>query len=458
MSNNTRTMALVAFLQAQNCSNYVGSWRHEGSMTDFLTPDYFTRIARTLEQARFDMAFFDDRLAMPDIYGRSHELAVRHGIRSVKMDPTPILMAMASATTHLGLGATYSTTYYEPFHVARLFATLDLMTGGRVAWNVVTSLNDSEAANFGAGEHLEHDLRYDRADEFLEIATDLWSAWEADALAVDKRSGVFADPAKVHRTEYAGKFFNVHGTFPVPRSPQGQPVLLQAGSSGRGLRFAGRWAEVVFTGFANKDAGIAQYRAIRQAVADAGRDPDSVTVAPAVTVVVGETEDIAREKHTLLAGLARPEDSLALLCEVINTDLSGRPLDEPFTDTELAQMSWHGLRDRVIRLSGKPNPSVDDFVQHSGRGSLNAGSTFVGTPNQIADQMQDWFEHCCDGFVLSAASVPSAYEDFARLVVPELQRRGLAKTDYAGTTLRSNLGLPIQDSAKATPAAPTMTR
>ncbi|WP_410627862.1 LLM class flavin-dependent oxidoreductase [Amycolatopsis sp. cmx-8-4] len=449
MPNDSRTMSLIAFLQAQNCSNYVGSWRHTLSMTDFLTPDYFTRIARTLEDARFDMAFFDDRLAMPDIYGRSHDLAVRHGIRSVKMDPTPILMAMAGATSHLGLGATYSTTYYEPFHVARLFATLDLMTGGRVAWNVVTSLNDSEAANFGVSEHLEHDLRYDRADEFLEIVTDLWSAWDSDALVLDKDTGLFADPAKVHRTDYAGKFFRLNGTFPVPRSPQGQPVLLQAGSSGRGLRFAGRWAEVVFTAYSGKDAGIAQYQAIRRAVADAGRDPDTVTVAPAVGVIVAETEQLAQEKKALLADLARPEDGLALLCEVINTDLSGRPLDEPFTDAELAQMSWHGLRDRVIQLSGTANPSVDDFVRYSGRGSLNEGATFVGTPTQVADQMEAWFTSCCDGFVLSAASVPGTYEDFARLVVPELQRRGLSKTEYAGSTLRSNLGLPITDSAKA---------
>lgn len=216
-------MALIAFMQAQNTSLYVGAWRQIAAMTDFLTPDYYARIARTLEDARFDMAFFDDRLAMPDIYGRSHELAVRHGIRPVKMDPTPILMAMASETTHLGLGATYSTTYHEPFHVARLFATLDLMTRGRIAWNVVTSLNDSEAANFGVSEHLEHDLRYDRADEFLEVVTDMWAAWEADAMVLDKDSGLFADPAKVHATAFAGKFFNTHGTFPVPRSPRDSP-------------------------------------------------------------------------------------------------------------------------------------------------------------------------------------------------------------------------------------------
>lgn len=441
MSTPSKQLALVAFMQAQNCSNYVGSWRHEGSATDFLTAGYFTRIAKTLEDAKFDLAFFDDRLTMPDIYGRSHELAVRHGIRSVKMDPTPVLMAMASATSRLGIAATCSTTYYEPFHVARLFATLDLMTAGRVGWNIVTSLNDSEAANFGRTEHLEHDLRYDRADEFLEVVSRLWNTWEDDAFVLDKASGVFADPAKVHRTEHQGRFFSVNGTFPVPRSPQGSPVLLQAGSSGRGMAFAGRWADIVFTGFPNKEAGIKQYQAVKKAVADAGRDPDKVIVVPAVSVITAETPELVERKRELLAALARPEDSLALLCEVINTDLSGRPYDEPFSDAELAAMSWQGLRDWVISLSGNKNPSVADFVRYSGRGEL--GLHFAGTPEQVADQMEDWFGDCCDGFVLSAASVPGTYEDFARYVVPVLQRRGLAKTEYAGTTLRENLGLPV---------------
>jgi FMN-dependent oxidoreductase (nitrilotriacetate monooxygenase family) len=443
MTNDSRQMALVAFLQAQNCSNYVGSWRHHGSMTDFLSAEYFTRIARTLEDAKFDMAFFDDRLAMPDIYGHSHDLAVRHGIRSVKMDPTPILMAMAMATSHLGLGATYSTTYYQPYHVARLFATMDLMTGGRVAWNIVTSLNDSEAANFGHVQHLEHDLRYDRADEFLEVVRQLWNTWDRDALVMDKSTGTFADPAKVHRTEHTGKFFDVNGTFTVPQSRQGQPVLLQAGSSGRGLAFAGRWADVVFTAFSGKDAGTQKYHAVKQAVADAGRDPDQVVVAPAIGIITAETPALVAEKKELLAGLAIPQDSLALLCEVLNVDLSTRPYDEPFTDSELSAMSWQGLRDRVIELSGKSHPSVHDFVRYSGRGELDEGSTFIGTPEQVADQMEEWFGSCCDGFVVSANSLPGTYEDFARYIVPVLQRRGLVKTEYAGSTLRSNLGLPI---------------
>src|SRR5690606_18782240 len=207
MNTQQRQMALVAFLQAQNCSNYVGSWRNPSSMTDYLTPEYYQRIARTLEEGRFDMAFFDDRLAMPDIYGGSHETTVRHGVRAIKLEPTSVLMAMAMATRHLGLGATYSTTYYEPFHVARLFATLDLMTKGRVAWNVVTSMNNSEAANFGHSEHLEHDLRYDRADEFMEVVMGHWDTWQDDIIVADKEANFFADPDKVRRLDHEGRFF-----------------------------------------------------------------------------------------------------------------------------------------------------------------------------------------------------------------------------------------------------------
>ena len=442
MASSTRPMALIAFLQAQNCSNYVGSWRHPGSIPDFLSPRYFQRIARTLEDGRFDMAFFDDRLAMPEIYGRNADLAVQHGIRAVKLDPTVALMAMAAASTHLGLGATYSTTYHEPFHVARLFATLDHLTGGRVAWNIVTSLNDAEAANFGRSIHLDHDERYDRAEEFVELVTRMWTSWQPDALILDKAADRFADPAKVTRIEFAGKYFDVRGTFTVPRSPQGHPVLLQAGQSGRGMAFAGKWAEVVFAAYRDKERGVAQYRALKQAVADAGRDPDSVVVAPAVGVVTGETDEIVAEKLRLLDELARPEDGLALLCETLNVDFSDRPVDEPFADAELARMSWHSLRDSVIRASGKTNPSVRDFVEVSGRGTLREAPTFAGTPEKVADQLEDWFGDCCDGFVMAAGAVPGSYEDFTRLVVPVLRRRGLVPERYEGATLRENMGLP----------------
>lgn len=436
-----RQMSLIAFLQAQNCSNYVGSWRHPASMSDFLTPSYYQRIARTLEDAKFDMAFFDDRLAMPDIYGNDHRESVAHGVRAIKLDPTTVLMTMAAATTKLGLGATYSTTYYDPFHVARLFATMDLMTSGRVAWNVVTSLNDSEAQNFGYEEHLEHDLRYDRADEFLEVVTGHWASWEEDALIVDKANDRFADPTKVHRLDYKGKYFRSKGPLTVPRSPQGQPVLLQAGQSGRGIAFAARWAELVFASYPSLDAGRKQYAALRAAVAGVGRDPDSVKVAPAVKVIVGESAAHAQEQRAMTAALARPIDSLALLCEVLNVDFSTRPYELPFSDEELRGMSWQSLRDKVITKSGKKNPSVRDFVEASGRGTLDESATFVGTASQVADEMEEWFKTCCDGFVVSATNVPGTYEDVARLLVPELQRRGLFRREYPGDTLRDTLGV-----------------
>jgi FMN-dependent oxidoreductase (nitrilotriacetate monooxygenase family) len=436
-----RQMSLIAFLQAQNCTNYVGSWRHPASMSDFMTPEYYQRIARTLEDGLFDMAFFDDRLAMPDIYGDSHRETVAHGVRAVKMDPSTILMAMACATSKLGLGATYSTTYYEPFHVARLFATLDLMTKGRVAWNVVTSHNDSEAANFGRDEHMEHDARYDRADEFMEVVMGHWDSWEDDAIILDKASDRFADPDKVHRLDHSGKYFKSKGPLPVPRSQQGHPVILQAGQSGRGQAFAARWAELVFASYPNLEGGRKQYAALKKAIADAGRDPDQVKIAPAVKFVVGESEQHARDKLALAASTARPIDGLALLCEVLNVDFAARPYELPFTDEELAAQSWHGLRDRVIAASGKKNPSVRDFVESSGRGTVKEGPNFVGTPTQIADQMQEWFDGACDGFVIQALHTPGSYEDFVRLVVPELQRRNLFRKSYDGATLRDTLGL-----------------
>ena len=436
-----RQMALIAFLQAQNCTNYVGSWRNPASMSDFMSPEYYQRIARTLEDGLFDMAFFDDRLAMPDIYGHSHRETVANGIRAIKMDPTTILMTMAAATTRLGLGATYSTTYYEPFHVARLFATLDLMTKGRVAWNVVTSLNDSEAANFGRDEHMEHDLRYDRADEFMEVVQGHWDSWDDDALILDKATGRFADPDKVHRLGHEGQFFKSAGPLTVPRSAQGHPVILQAGASGRGMAFAARWGELIFAGYPNFDIGKKQYAAFKNAVAAAGRNPDEVRVCPAIKFVIGESEAQAQDKLAMAAATARPIDGLALLCEGLNVDFSTRPYEKPFSDDELAGVSWHGLRDMVIKLSGKANPSVRDFVEVSGRGTVKEGPNFVGTATQVADQMEEWFGTACDGFVVQALETPGTYEDFTRLVVPELQRRGLFRTSYPGTTLRDTLGM-----------------
>ena len=437
-----RRMTMVGFLQAQNCSIAPGSWRHPANPMDFLTPAYFQRIGRVLEEGKFHLAFFDDRLAMPDIYGHDHREAVENGIRVVKMDPATILVSIAGATKHLGLGATYSTTYYEPFHVARLFATLDLMTEGRAAWNIVTSLNDSEAANFGRAEHLEHDLRYDRADEFVEVVMGHWDSWEEGSIIGDKATGRFADGSRVHALNHQGEYFRSKGPLPVPRSRQGHPVLIQAGQSGRGRRFAGRWGELIFVVYPTLEAGKKQYADLKQAVTDAGRDPEKVFVAPACYVCVAATRAEAEAKRDFVLSLSKPIDGLVLLSEVTNFDFASKDLDSEFTDEELRKMSWTGFKDRVVALSGKPNPTVRDFVHFSGRGTIREFPIFCGTPTDVADQMEEWFtSRACDGFVLVATQMPGAFEDFARMVVPELQRRGLYHDDYAGPTLRENLGL-----------------
>jgi len=439
-----KQMTLVAFLQAQNCSNYVGSWRHPATMQDYLRPEYYQRIARTLEAGCFHMAFFDDRLAMPDILGHDHAEAVRNGIRVVKLDLVSILTAMGLATSKLGLGATYSTTYYEPFHVARVFATLDHMLGGRAAWNVVTSLNDSEAHNMGADDHLEHDLRYDRADEFLEIVLSHWDSWGDDAIIQDRESGIFADATKVRRLDHKGKWFKSRGPFTVPRTPQGRPVLIQAGQSGRGKSFAARWGDLVFVIYPNMEVAKRGYRDFKEQVAASGRDPATVRICPAVYCIVGETEAAAQEKRALIDGLAKPVDGLSLLSEALNYDFASKGLDDAFTDDELAGIKGlQALRDRVVASSGKRNPTLRDFVEITGRGTIREFPVFCGTPKRVADEMQAWVEGgACDGFVLAATHMPGTYEEFVRLVVPELQRRGVFRKEFTGTTLRENLGLP----------------
>src|SRR6204780_5500491 len=248
MATKKRQMALVGFMQAGNATVYAGSWRHPATEHGFLTSGYYEKLGRTLEDGCFDLMFFDDRLAMPGIYGGSVAEAVRTGARPVKLDLSIVLGIVAAATRTIGLGATYSTTYYSPFHVARTFATLDHLSGGRAAWNVVTSVNDGEAQNYGLKEHLGHDARYDRADEFLEATTGLWDSWDDDALVLDRETPLFAHPDKVHELNYEGEWFDVRGPLTVPRCPQGRPVLLQAGSSGRGRPFAAKGAELNFHG------------------------------------------------------------------------------------------------------------------------------------------------------------------------------------------------------------------
>jgi FMN-dependent oxidoreductase (nitrilotriacetate monooxygenase family) len=444
-STADRKIVMVGFMQAQNSTTLPASWRYPSTMRDFLSPRYFQRIARTLEDGNFHMAFFDDRLAIPDSYNGNHRNTVRNGIRATKMDPIAPLMVMAAATERLGLGATYSTTYYQPYHVARLFASVDHMTNGRAAWNVVTSLNDSEAANFGFSEHLDHDARYDRAEEFIEVVTGHWRSWQPGAIKYDRDSGVFADPDMVTRLDHAGKYFSSRGPLSVPSTPQGHPVIIQAGQSGRGKHFASKWSDLIFTIFPDIEFAREQYKSYKQLVAEAGRDPSTVYVCPGVHVIVGETEAIAQEKQRVFEDRVKIEDKLEFMSELLNFDLGAKGIDDPFTDDELGSIT--GMRvfvDKVVSATGNANPTVRQFIDIAGAGTLRGLALITGNPKQVADQLEEWFTTgACDGFVLTANMVPGTYEDFVRLVVPELQRRGIFRTDYSGVTLRENLGLEL---------------
>ena len=434
-----RQMILVGFLQAQNCTNLASSWRHPQSRTDSWSPDFYRHIGRVLEAGKFHLGFFDDRLSMPDMYGRNHAHTVAHGIRCVKLDAVTVLTVMGMATERLGLGATYSTSYYEPFHVARVFGTLDLMTGGRAAWNVVTSLNDGEAQNMGRDEVIDHDARYDRADEFMEIVLGHWDTWEDDAIVQDKASGLFAKSDKVHRLDYTGRYYRSRGPFTVPRSAQGHPVIIQAGSSGRGKAFGARWGEVIFVVYPNIEVGKRDYAAFKAEVARFNRDPDEIKITHLINTVAAASKSEAEDKWAEIIKLPLEIDALSLLSEALNFDFAKKGMDEPFTDAELDEMSGlQGIRDRVTSV--KKNPTVREFIEISGRGRVH--NAIIGGPKEIADQLEAWFAApACDGFVLSATHVPGAYEDFVRFVVPELQRRGLFRKDFAGATLRENLGL-----------------
>ena len=436
-----RQMSLVGFMQAGSTTVYAGSWRHPATEHGFLDAGYYQKLGRTLEEGCFDMMFFDDRLAMPGIYGGSVADAVRLGARPVKLDLSIVLGTVAAVTRSIGLGATYSTTYYSPFHVARTFATLDHLSGGRAAWNVVTSVNDSEAQNYGFKEHIGHDERYDRADEFLEATTGLWDTWDDDALVLDREAGYFADPEKVHELHYEGKWYSTRGPLTVPRCPQGRPVLLQAGSSGRGRDFAAKWAELIFTGDPGLEVAKAHYADQKEKIGAGGRNPATVKMLPMAYTVVGESKSHAEEREQLfLNELVDPKASLTLLSELMNHDFSTMELDDPITDELIESVS--GIRGLVqnLRTHIGDDITLADLAGH--RATLLQGPRFVGTAADVADQMEEWVDaDACDGFVIAATHSPGAYEDVVRLVVPELQRRERFRRQYTGSTLREHLGL-----------------
>ena len=442
-------MTLVAFMQAGSTSVYAGSWRHPATEHGYLDASYYAKIGRQLEEGCFDLMFFDDRLAMPGVYGGSVAEAVTYGARPVKLDLGVVLGVLAQATSRIGLGATYSTTYYAPFHVARTFATLDHLSGGRAAWNVVTSVNDSEAQNFGVDAHLGHDERYDRADEFIDVVAGLWDTWDDDAILHDRASGQYADPAKVHELGHVGQYFSARGPLTVPRTPQGRPVIIQAGSSGRGREFASRWAGIDLHRRPGLEVARSHYADQKDRIADAGRDPPRCGSARWPTRWWASPRRTPRSARPCSSTTwFIPMASLTLLSELMNYDFAQHDLDDPVTDELIASVS--GIRGLVQNLRthiGGDTVTVRDLAGH--RATLLQGPRFVGTGEQVADQMADWFEGgACDGFVLAATHLPGAFEDVVRMVVPELQRRGLFRTAYESSTLRGHLGLQRPSNAR----------
>ena len=340
----TRQLHLAGFLIASQLTHSHAQWKHPRNQTGFLTAEFYQDIARTLELGKFDYVFFADVLASPSRFGKGLPDSVARGIQGVaSLDPAYVVATIAAVTQYIGLGVTRSTTYYAPYDIARTFATLDHLTKGRIAWNVVTSHATSEAQNFGYEEHVDHELRYERAEEYLELAYKLWGSWDDDALVVDKESGLFADPNKVRHINHVGQWYNSKGPLSVPRSPQDRPVIMQAGSSNRGKEFAARWAEVIFEIDPTSEGRKAYYDDVKGRMAKYGRDPDELKIFPSLIPFVGETESIAREKQAYHNELADPIDEtvkaerLAELYALIdaqrlafNRALVGRRLDVLF--------------------------------------------------------------------------------------------------------------------------------
>jgi len=430
-----RQMHLVAYLKTGPTADFVGGWRHPAAELDnIFEPARYEHIARVLEAACFDGCFFADLFGLYDVHGGSVDAYVRRGGQISFLDPMVVLPLMGAATRHLGIGATLSTSFHSAYHLARALGSLDLLTKGRVAWNVVTSATDLEAQNFGLSEIPPREERYDRADEVLEACMALWHGWEPDAFVMDRKTGVFADPGKVHYANYVGRWVRSRGPLSIPRSPQEHPVLMQAGSSARGREFATRWAELIFT----VQRGLDEMRAFRDdmraRLAAAGRVPDHCPVLPLLSVVLGETESIARERADYLDSLIDPELSLAFQSSNLGVDLTRHAADVPLAAAQRNQ----GIQGSVDLLSQTMHAEGLSFEQATKR--TRRDHVIVGTAEAVADHMQQVFEAGgCDGFVVCPTHFPAMFEEFCRMVVPELQRRGIFRRAYAGRTLRENL-------------------
>jgi alkanesulfonate monooxygenase len=430
-----RRLRLGAFMRP--VSIHTAAWRYPGAFPDAnFNLDHLVRFARTLEAARFDAFFMADHQAVLNMPIQ----ALKRSATTTSFDPMTLLPALSMVTERLGLIATASTTYNEPWHIARKFASLDHISHGRAGWNVVTSGNPTEAQNFGREEHWEHAARYRRAHEFIDVVKGLWDSWADDAFIRDVENGVYFDPEKMHVLGHKGEHFSVRGPLNVARPVQGYPVIVQAGASDDGRQLAAETAEVIFAAGGPIDVARAFYADVKSRTEKAGRDPAHLLVLPGCFVVVGESEQEAHDKRALLDSGVHYDSAIASLSVALGTDASVSDPDGPLPEDIPETNASKSGRERAITLARRENLTVRQLAQRLGGYS---GAAMIGTPRQIADQMQEWLETgACDGFNMMFPFLPAGLDDFATKVIPELQRRGLHRTEYEGRTLRENLGLP----------------
>jgi alkanesulfonate monooxygenase len=437
MSGPVKTMHLGVL--ANPTGNHVASWLHPDAAADAaVNVRHYIDLAKTAERGLFDMIFLADSVATRD---GDMEAVSRVAQYTAYLEPLTLLSAIAPSTEHVGLVATGNTTYGEPYHLARLFGSLDIISGGRAGWNIVTGASDRAALNFGRAAHPEHDQRYVQAREFTDVVLGLWDSWDDDAFPRDVASGRYFDPAKRHVLDHRGEYYAVRGPLNLPRPVQGYPVLLQAGSSDAGRAFAAEYGEAIFTAHITLAEAQSFYADLKARAARGGRNPDHVVILPGFSPLVGSTEAEAKEKFDYLQSLIHPEVLIATLSMALGgTDLAGYDLDAPVPDLAPPN-TMQGAFHTTMALAREEKLTLRQLAVRVSAGRQRA--FLAGTPKQIADHMEQWFrEGAADGFNIIAPYFPGAFEEFVDEVVPELQRRGLFRTEYEGTTLRENLGLP----------------
>lgn len=413
--------------------HHMGAWRHPdvdaNAALDF---QFFKEIASIAERGKLDMLFLSDGLTFNRL---------SHPAEQVRFEPLTLLSALAAVTTKIGLAATASTTYNEPFHIARKFLSIDHLSNGRAGWNVVTSYYEEEAKNFSRENHLEHSVRYDRAAEFVEVVKGLWDSWDDDALIRDKETGVYFDSEKLHTLHHQGKYFSVKGPLNASRSKQGQPVIIQAGSSTAGVKLAAETAEVVFTAQQTLDDAQHFYAQLKAKAVEFGRNPDAIKVLPGVTPIIGRTEQEAREKYELLQDLIVPEIGLDFLSDYLGgIDLSNYPLDGPLPQHIPETNGNQSRRQLIIDLAKRENLTIRQLYKRIA--GTRGHRLIFGTPEQIADQLEEWFTYGgADGYNLMFPYLPGSFTEFVDEVIPILQSRGLFRKEYEASTLRGHLGL-----------------